>query len=276
MDILSEVLHVLQLRSTLVNRSVCQPDQAVSKPRRNPHEITFVLRGEATAVVESDMRTLKRFDGVWSGAGSQQSIPEITAKSRATILLSASFAADDSAPHPLITDLAQPFWIPHDALSDDTEVGRVLALMDEDLINERAGSRIVSLRLADILLVEMLRRRELTASGFLAALKDRTTVHALAQLHGAPGHRWSLAELSKLSGLTASAFGERFQRRVGQPPLTYLRHWRLLRGKAQLRDSGLPVRTIAESLGYRTGGGFSRAFRKQFGLSPSQFRMAGD
>jgi len=276
MDILSEVLYVLQLKSSLVNRIICGPGQSVSGPDKHRYQITFLLRGEATIEVEGAIRAFRRFDGVWFGAESDPATPKILAKTHSTTLLSAEFTADGSAPHPLMTDLTRPFWIPHDALSDDTEVGRILALMDEDLVNERVGSALVTLRLADVLLVEMLRRRELTDSGFLAALKDPMTAHALGQLHGTPGHRWNLAQLSEISGLTASAFGDRFQRRVGQPPLTYLRHWRLLRGKARLRNSGQPVRSIAQDLGYRSGSGFSRAFRKQFGLSPSEFRARDD
>jgi AraC-like DNA-binding protein len=276
MDILSEVLHVLQLKSTLVERVACQAGQLVSRPGKNQYQLSFLLRGNATIDVDGTMRSLRSLDGIWFGVGSNESALKVMAKINPTLLLSAVFTADGSAPHPLMSDLARPFWIPHDALSDETEIGRILALMDEDLVNERAGSRLISLRLADVLLVEMLRRRELTDSGFLAALKDPMTVQALERLHGAPGHRWNLTELSELSGLTPSAFGDRFQRRVGQPPLTYLRHWRLLHGKAQLRNSGQPIGTIAKSLGYRTGGGFSRAFRKQFNLSPSEFRATED
>lgn len=276
MDILSEVLHVLQLKSTLVERIVCDPGRLISGPSKNQYQITFLLRGDATIEVDGATRTLRNLDGIWFGMRSDETAPKVVAKTNSTIVLSAAFTADASAPHPLISDLARPFWIPHDALSDNTEVGRILALMDEDLVNERAGSKLVSLRLADVLLVEMLRRRELTDSGFLAALKDAMTVRALDRLHGALGHRWNLAELSELSGLTASAFGDRFQRRVGQPPLTYLRHWRLLMGKARLRNSGAPIRSIAKDLGYGSGGGFSRAFRKQFGLSPTEFRTADD
>lgn len=276
MDILSEVLYVLQLKSSIVKRVVCDSRQPVSGPAKHQYQITFLLRGDASVEVEGAERSLRIFDGVWFGAGLNATTPTIIAKTNPTILLSAEFTADDSAPHPLMTDLTQPFRIPHDALSDDTEVGRILALLDEDLVNERVGSALVALRLADVLLVEMLRRRELTDSGFLAALKDPITAQALGRLHGTPGHRWNLAQLSEISGLTASAFGDRFQRRVGEPPLTYLRHWRLLRGKARLRNSGQRIRSIAESLGYRSASGFSRAFRKQFGLSPSEFRAADD
>lgn len=275
MDILSEVLHVLQFKSTIVRKVIFSNDRPMLRAVDSQYALNFLLRGTAEIHNGEERFGLRKWDGVWFGATNDSPTFSIHAGSDRTLLLCVEFTADASAPHPLMADLAQPGWILHDALSDGAELGRVLTLLDEELANERVGSSLVSLRLAEVLLVEMLRRRELAEydAGFLAALRDPVVAKVVAQMHADPGHRWNLVELSGIAGLTTGAFGERFQRQVGQPPLTYLRHWRLQRGKARLTNSGQPVRVIAQELGYASAGGFSRAFRKQFGQSPTAFRF---
>lgn len=275
MDILSEVLHVLQFKSTIVRKITCSGDRRIVRNVEAQYQLIFLLRGTAEIHGAEGQRGLRKWDGVWFGATNPRPALSIHGGSDLTALLCVEFTADASAPHPLMADLSRPGWFPHDALSDGAELGRILTLLDEELANERVGSSLVSLRLAEVLLVEMLRRRELAEfdAGFLAALRDPVVARVVARMHADPGHRWNLAELSAIAGLTASAFGERFQRQVGQPPLTYLRHWRLQQGKTRLTHSGQPVRVIAQDLGYASAGGFSRAFRKQFGQSPAAFRL---
>jgi AraC-like DNA-binding protein len=74
--------------------------------------------------------------------------------------------------------------------------------------------------------------------------------------------------------LSRAAFAERFQRLVGEPPLRYLRTWRLLNARRELAHGKASVRSVAEQAGYRTANGFSRAFRRFFSESPSAARRA--
>lgn len=52
----------------------------------------------------------------------------------------------------------------------------------------------------------------------------------------------------------------------GEADLQLARHW--------LRANDQPIERIAERLGYRHPNNFIRAFRKQFGITPKQFRLA--
>jgi AraC-like DNA-binding protein len=47
---------------------------------------------------------------------------------------------------------------------------------------------------------------------------------------------------------------------------------RLLRAAEQLITTDLPIKAIAEDLGYRKPFDLARAFRKRYGLTPSRFR----
>ena len=72
--------------------------------------------------------------------------------------------------------------------------------------------------------------------------------------------------------LSRSAFVERFTSLVGMPPIRYLTVWRLQTARQYLRETGKTVAQLAYAVGYESGEAFSRAFKREYGLSPAQWR----
>ena len=70
---------------------------------------------------------------------------------------------------------------------------------------------------------------------FLGALADQHVRASLDAIRRAPEKAWSVLELSTLATLSRAVFAERFQRLVGEPPLRYVRTWRLLNAHRSLR-----------------------------------------
>jgi transcriptional regulator GlxA family with amidase domain len=135
----------------------------------------------------------------------------------------------------------------------------------------------VAARLAEIAFVEALRKGVLTKTvepAFLGALADPHIRASLDAIHRAPNETWNVAELAGLAKLSRAVFAERFQRLVGEPPLRYLRIWRLLDARRELAHGNVAVRTVAQRAAYRSANGFSRAFRRLFGESPSDVRRS--
>jgi len=54
--------------------------------------------------------------------------------------------------------------------------------------------------------------------------------------------------------------------------MRYLVQWRLQLAAVRLRDSARPTAQIAYELGYGSDAAFSRAFRRQFGVTPAAWR----
>ncbi|WP_260433747.1 helix-turn-helix transcriptional regulator [Burkholderia sp. Bp8998] len=96
----------------------------------------------------------------------------------------------------------------------------------------------------------------------------------MSAIHADPGRAWTVNDLAELSNLSRSAFADRFQRVVGQAPLSYLTTWRLDRAAELLRYSRAPVSDIANRVGYTSEAAFSRAFRARYEMSPMQWRRA--
>ncbi len=96
--------------------------------------------------------------------------------------------------------------------------------------------------------------------------------NALALLHRDPARAWSLAELANEAGTSRSVLTERFTRLLGQPPLAYLTSWRLQLAAWLLETTDQKVLRVALDVGYESEAAFIRAFKRQFGMPPAQFR----
>ena len=94
-----------------------------------------------------------------------------------------------------------------------------------------------------------------------------------------PGHNiaapWSAELLAREVALSRSAFIDRFTGLVGVPPIRYLTSWRLQTARLRLRESPQTLRQIAHAVGYAAEEAFSRAFKREFGVSPGRWREGG-
>ena len=72
--------------------------------------------------------------------------------------------------------------------------------------------------------------------------------------------------------MSRSAFVDRFTTLVGLPPIRYLTIWRLQTAKLSLRETRKTIAQLAQLVGYGSVEAFSRAFKREFGLSPARWR----
>jgi AraC-like DNA-binding protein len=130
-------------------------------------------------------------------------------------------------------------------------------------------------RLVEVLLVEALRIRPAEAAtrekGLLAGLADPDLARALRRMHADVAHRWTVAELGRVAGMSRAVFAERFTRTVGMPPMEYLLEWRIAIAKDVLLREHTPLAEVAEMIGYQSASAFSVAFSRHAGCSPSGF-----
>jgi AraC-like DNA-binding protein len=72
--------------------------------------------------------------------------------------------------------------------------------------------------------------------------------------------------------MSGSAFVDRFPTLIGMPPIRYPTIWRLQTAKLTLRETRKTIAQLAQEMGYGSGEAFSRAFKREFGLSPARWR----
>jgi AraC-like DNA-binding protein len=109
-------------------------------------------------------------------------------------------------------------------------------------------------------------------AGWLAGLADPVVGRALACMHREPQQQWTLDELARRAAASRSVLDERFRELLGQAPMSYLTSWRLQLAARQLRTTDATLAEVAEAVGYGSEASFSRAFKRQVGRSPGEWR----
>lgn len=80
-------------------------------------------------------------------------------------------------------------------------------------------------------------------------------------------------DIAKMVNMSNSYFSQCFKDIVGQTYTEYLRDIRMERAKEYLRNTSKTIQWVAEQVGFTDEKYFSRLFREQVGLLPSQYRQ---
>ncbi|MBB4930475.1 AraC-like DNA-binding protein [Lipingzhangella halophila] len=160
----------------------------------------------------------------------------------------------------------------------DPDCEGAVRYLAEEVATARPGHQVVLDRLLDWLLVCTLRAwfddPERNAPAWYRALGDPVVGTALRRMHDAPNHPWTLAALARSAGVSRATLAKRFTDLVGEPPLTYLTGWRMTLAADLLADTSMAIGDVARRTGYADGFGFSSAFKRTKGMSPTAYRAA--
>ena len=160
------------------------------------------------------------------------------------------------------------------ALSDFAGSNALLGLLFDEASASRPGRQNVLNRLFEVVLIDVLRvalSRQSQTSGFLRSLSHPQLSKALAALHAHPAQEWSLDALAESAGMSRSSFAATFKREVGESPGNYLSRWRVMLAQSMIQK-GVPLKLVAERVGYTSQAGFLRAFKGVLGVTPTQWR----
>ncbi|MGK2741787.1 AraC family transcriptional regulator [Tepidicaulis sp. LMO-SS28] len=145
-----------------------------------------------------------------------------------------------------------------------------------ELAAGKEGSSDMLARLAELLFVEAVRRffekHPPHEQGWAAALRDPVVARAVGLLHGALDRHWTADDLAREAGLSRSAFAERFTRALGEPPMRYLTKYRLGQAARLLARTQDTISRVAFDVGYESEAAFNRAFKREHGIPPAQWR----
>lgn len=186
------------------------------------------------------------------------------------------FLGSDEARNPLIASLPKMLKLDVRRGTSGNWIEASVRFAAAELAEGRLATSGVLSRLSELLLVEAVRHYAATLpdgeAGWLKGLKDPQIGRALALIHRDVGAPWSAEDLAREVAMSRSAFMERFTALVGVPPIRYLTAWRLRTARLQLRETGKTVAQLAHAVGYESVEAFSRAFKREFGVSPLHWR----
>lgn len=84
----------------------------------------------------------------------------------------------------------------------------------------------------------------------------------------------TVEDIAYYVGISRSHLFRSFQNYMSKSPKDYLSGYRIRQACRLLRETDLSVSTIAYSVGFENNLYFSKAFRKQKGMSPSEYRKS--
>lgn len=290
-DPLSNVLDVLGARVTRRTRLEAAGDWALAFPALDRLKFVAILRGTSWLLLPSrapqrmqagDVCLLGRtpyvvasdpartpIDGEALYGASGGDVVRLGGDDTIGIGGSVTFAADTAD---FLLQMLPDFLIISRATPASGAIATILSLMHDEIRRDRMGGDVVRSRLADVLLVEAIRayasQSEQVGIGWFAALSDPRLGRVLHAIHDDVSRPWTVAGLASVAGMSRAAFSAAFTARVGQPPLAYVRAWRLTIARAALARGDATVATIARDVGYESQSAFGHAYKRAFGAPP--------
>lgn len=138
------------------------------------------------------------------------------------------------------------------------------------------GDSVVCRMMANAVLVSVIRAwaaHGCAPVGWPSRSSDPYLDRVIEAIHAAPGREWSVAGLASVGAMSRSVFAQRFRAAFGVSPASYVTEVRM-RTAQDLLAGGRGVGDVSRTLGYGSEDGFSRAFRRSTGQTPSAWRAA--
>ncbi|MEK6155164.1 AraC family transcriptional regulator [Flavobacteriaceae bacterium 3-367] len=298
MDILSDILEKIRLSSVVYFKSDFSPPWGMDIPKGPFAQFHLVTQGSCLARIGgetfpleagdvlvfpmggehwlADQETSKRENGPKVVRAIMNGKPLFQGQAAATTLVCGHFDFDRTVDHPLLKELPEFIHISQDEKKELSWLQGIADLVIEEAEKKWEGSQLISNKLGEVLFVHTLRAyfNRGAKSGFVAALQDRRIGKALREIHNAPEANWQLLSLARIAGMSRTGFSKRFKDLLGDTPLNYITHWRMLRARELLILGSQSVGEIAHAVGYSSEAAFNRVFKKRMALTPLKFRQS--
>jgi len=296
-DPFSDVLRLIQLKSCVYFQCDFWSPWAMQLGGNNVAQFHAVLRGQCVVKTEdktyhgapgdiflfpkyephiiADSENSKAVAGQEYMASLNGNAPLFSSGDMSTRLLCGHYEYRNDLSHPMIDELPTVIHLKSFESYAPEMMSNVMPALTREMGAVRPGSSAVIEKLAEILLVQIIRAHveaENQPTGFLAGLCDSRLAKAVQLVHNAPDEKITLEDMAAAAGMSRSAFALQFKTTVGMAPIAYLILWRMCQAYELLQQSGLSVSQVAVQVGYDSEIAFSRAFKRQFGVSPGKVR----
>ncbi|HZW08468.1 MAG TPA: AraC family transcriptional regulator [Phycisphaerales bacterium] len=305
MDVLTDVMQTLRVRSHLYGRAEFTAPWGISVPREPGHAGFFVI-SRGSCWLETDglenpaplaggdfvffphggpYRLRDALDSPVTAVEEIESVEDSRGRvctagggGAPTSAVWGCFEFEDGGRNPLIESLPPVIHLTAEAGPSVQWLQSTLQFVTSEISSGLPGAETVANRLTDILFVHAIRAHisgcaahGCRANGWLRALADPKIGGALRLIHQTPQNDWTVDSLARAVAMSRSAFAAKFTTLVGESPLRYVTAWRMCKATDMLLR-GDPISVIARTVGYDTDAAFGKAFKKHVGLAPGEFR----
>jgi len=298
MDVLSDVLRSVKLTSVVYFKSDFSAPWGMEVSSGEFAQFHMVIRGHCVLKSDETNIVLNAGDIVVFPLGTAHWLADETSSQRSNgrdvvhaiqsgrpmfrgervsaTLVCGHFELDRGFDHPFIENLPTLIHIRDNEKRELSWLESISNLIIREADQEKPGSDLITSKLGEIFFIHILRAYILQhgkGQGFFAALRDSRIAKALSAIHAQPDKNWTLADLSKVAGISRTGFSTQFKTLVGQTPLNYLTRWRMLMACEHLAISPGSVGEVGDRVGYQSEAAFNRAFKKYIGQTPLKYRQ---
>lgn len=301
-DVLSEVLDTVELDSTFYFRAELSSPFSVEVPtdhqvirfhiateghctvllddntqlRLGPGDLVMIPHGVGHVLSDAPERPPQPLPKVLDAAGFDGSGPLVFGGGgERTTLVCGHFSLRPTLVHPFLATLPRVLHLRKGEGSGYAWIDQLLAHVDLEARDKVAGWQGVVERIAQILLISVLREqmsRSPESIGALAALTDDQIARAVEAVHERPGSDWTVESLAARAGMSRTVFARKFGESCGMSPMRYVTHWRMQRARLLLVSADVSAGEVASRVGYASEAAFSRAFKEHHGDPPGAFQ----
>lgn len=170
----------------------------------------------------------------------------------------------------------KPIELMHRVVVEDPTAAGIMRLLSNEPVTSEHSSKLFVEQAIDLLCTQLIREHS-TASALKPVapprgLADWQVKKVTSYMEEYFNHEIGIQELADLVGLSRFHFATAFKLATGQAPHAWLTDLRMTRARQLLGRPGVAVTSIAMEVGYQTPSSFAAAFRKNTGLTPSEYR----
>ena len=196
--------------------------------------------------------------------------------SRDTLLLCGAISASYSGALALFDLLREPTV---EDCSANSALQPIFDVMHAEVASPGFGTRAMTEGLMKHCLIVLLRQHLLSdtaGSPLFSAIHHPRLARAVLAVIENPAAPHTVSSLALLAGMSRASFAVHFSRAFEQGPIDFVQKVRLRIAARLLLNTDLPLKVIAQSVGYAGGAAFSRAFRAAYGADPTSYRIQSD
>lgn len=231
----------------------CEPDWKLDDEAIPYYNITFVLGGEATFIVEGQEITCLAGDCLFLYPGSRR----VARTSTENPLICAAFNIVD-IPYPINLPPVIPF-------RKNSHINFYLREFDK-AYREEPKNRIQLSAIVTLLLCELdtASRKASLVNPHVDAAEKYIKKNILKPI--------SADDVAKAIHLNSAYFGALFKRCTGESVVGYINRYKMITAASFLSDPKITVTAAAEKVGFSDIYYFSKVFKKTYGISPMAFK----
>jgi AraC-like DNA-binding protein len=180
--------------------------------------------------------------------------------------------------NPFIASLPGTIHLTAENLQAEPGLESTIRLLTLELSRSGPGSDILVSRLTDAVFIQAIRayisqiKKCPESPGWLKALTDPEIGTALNLMHEKPEAPWTVASLASEVNMSRTSFATKFTALVTETPIDYLTSWRMQKAIRAMQEGTESVAEIGEKVGYTSRASFAKAFKREFGHSPGEYK----